>query len=200
MGNNETDPAGYYTPVEQGDIRFMSLTVRTRGGAPLTITPEVRRAVRTVDADLPIYSVLSMQGAIKRGTWFYKVFGTLFIVFGAAALFMASVGLYGVLSFSVSRRTQEMGIRMALGATARDVIKLVLRQGLVQLGVGLAIGLAMAFGLSNIVAFIMFDVQPRDPMVFGSIVVVITLVGLLASFVPARRATRVDPMEALRYE
>ena len=200
MGNNQTDPAGYYTPVEQGDIMFMSLTVRTRGGAPLTITPDVRRAVRSVDTDLPIYSVFSMDERIKRDAWFYNVFGTLFIVFGAAALFMASVGLYGVLSFSVSRRTQEMGIRMALGATARDVIKLVLRQGLAQLGVGLAIGLAMAFGLSNIVAFIMFDVQPRDPMVFGSIVVVITLVGLLASFVPARRATRVDPMEALRYE
>ncbi|MCZ6917290.1 MAG: ABC transporter permease, partial [Gemmatimonadetes bacterium] len=184
LGNNETDPAGYYTPVDQGDIRFMSLAVRTRGGAPLTITPDVRRAVRTVDTDLPIYNVFSMVERIKRGTWFYNVFGTLFIIFGAAALFMASVGLYGVLSFSVSRRTQEMGIRMALGANAGNVIRLVLRQGLMQLGVGLIIGLGLAFGLSSIVAVIMFDVQPRDLTVFGSVVGVITLVGLLASFIP----------------
>jgi predicted permease len=200
LDNNQTDPAGYYVPVAQSDIRFMSLAVRTRGASPLTITPDVRRAVRTVDADLPIYNVLSMEGAIKRATWFYNVFGTLFIIFGAAALFMASVGLYAVLAFSVSRRTQEMGIRMALGANAGNVIKLVLRQGLVQLGVGLIIGLGLAFGLSSIVAFIMFDVQPRDPTVFGSIVGLITIVGLLASFVPARRATRVHPVEALRYE
>ncbi len=200
LGNNQTDPAGYYVPVAQSDIRFMSLAVRTRGASPLTITPDVRRAVRTVDADLPIYNVLSMDGAIKRATWFYNVFGTLFIIFGAAALFMASVGLYGVLAFSVSRRTQEMGIRMALGANAGNVIRLVLGQGLMQLGVGLTIGLGLAFGLSNIVAILMFDVQPRDPTVFGSIVGVIAIVGLLASFVPARRATRIHPVEALRYE
>ena len=199
FGDDET-PAGYYVPVAQSDVRFISLAVRTRGASPLTITPDVRRAVQTVDANLPIYNVLSMEGAIKRATWFYNVFGTLFIVFGAAALFMASVGLYGVLAFSVSRRTQEMGIRMALGANAGNIIRLVLRQGLMQLGVGLIIGLGLAFGLSNIVAIIMFDVQPRDPTVFGSIVGLITIVGLLASFVPARRATRIHPVEALRYE
>jgi ABC-type antimicrobial peptide transport system permease subunit len=93
-----------------------------------------------------------------------------------------------------------MGIRMALGANAGNIIRLVLRQGLMQLGVGLTIGLGLAFGLSNIVAILMFDVQPRDPTVFGSIVGVIAIVGLLASFVPARRATRVHPVEALRYE
>ncbi len=200
LSNNQADSAGYYVPVAQRNLRSISLAVRTRGASPLTITPDVRRAVRTVDPDLPIYNVLSMEGAIKRATWFYNVFGTLFIVFGAAALFMASVGLYAVLAFSVSRRTQEMGIRMALGASAGNVIRLVLRQGLIQLGVGLTIGLGMAFGLSSIVAILMFDVQPRDPTVFGAIVAVIALVGLLASFVPARRATRVHPVEALRYE
>ena len=113
---------------------------------------------------------------------------------------MASVGLYGVLSFSVSRRIQEMGIRMALGADARDVIKLVMSQGLVQIGIGLAIGLGMAYGLTNIISILMFGVDPRDPAVFGIIVLTIVSVGILASLVPARRATRADPVEAMRSE
>jgi len=97
----------------------------------------------------------------------------------------------------VSRRVQEMGIRMALGANARDVIRLILRDGIVQLGVGLTLGLGLAFGVANVVQLIAFDVQGRDPAVFGSIVVVIAIVGVLASLIPARRATRVDPMVAL---
>jgi ABC-type antimicrobial peptide transport system permease subunit len=160
----------------------------------------VRAAVRGADADLPIYFVRDMDGVIHQETWFYNVFGTLFIVFGIAALFLASVGLYGVLSFSVSRRVQEMGLRMALGAHAKDVIRLVLREGAIQLGIGLTLGLALAFVVSKAVALVMFDVQPRDPTVFGAIVVTIVLVGISASLVPALRATRVDPMVALRYE
>jgi ABC-type antimicrobial peptide transport system permease subunit len=166
----------------------------------MALTSNVRQVVRGLDPDLPIYNVYSMKEFIGQSSWFYGVFGSAFIAFGIAALFMASVGLYGVLSFSVSRRVQEMGIRMALGAGAGQVIKLVLRQGLMQMGVGLAIGLALAFGLSNVVGVLMFEVEPRDPMVFGTIVLVIAAVGMLASFVPARRATSVDPMAALRYE
>ena len=147
-----------------------------------------------------IYNVYSFNGAIKQATWFYDVFGTLFIVFGVAALFLASVGLYGVLAFSVSRRIREMGIRMALGAEGPRVLKLVMRQGVIQLVIGLAIGLTMAFFLSDIVSLMMFQVQPRDPTVFTGVALVIAAVGLLASFVPARRATRVSPMEALRQE
>ncbi len=199
-GGNDLDPTLYYVPAKQRDARFLSISVRTGGGDPLTITSSVREAVRAVDPDLPIYNVLTAQGVWEEDTWFFQVFGTLFIVFGLAALFMASIGLYGVLSFSVNRRVQEMGIRMALGAQSRDVIRLILRQGTFQLGIGLAVGLVMAFGLSNIIGILMFNVEPRDPMVFGTIVLVISVVGILASIIPARRATSVDPIEALRHE
>ncbi len=191
--------AGYYVPLRQSDLRFMSIAIRTRSADVLGITQAVQNAVRSVDPDLPLYNVFTLQGSIDQSGWFYKVFGTLFVVFGAAALFLASVGLYGVLSFSVSRRVQEMGIRMALGAGARDVISLVLRQGLVQLGIGLAIGLVMAVGLSRVLGILMFEVDAQDPVVFATITLIIVAVGLAASFVPAKRATNVDPMEALRY-
>ena len=191
---------GYYVPLAQRDLRFASLAIRLPGGDPLAITGEVRQAVRQVDPDTPIYWVRDMPEVIRQGTWFYNVFGTLFIIFGLAALFMASVGLYAVLAFSVNRRVQEMGIRMALGANARSVIRLVLRDGAIQLGVGLTLGLGLAFGVSNVVATLMFDVQPRDLSVFGTVVAVIAAVGVFASLVPARRATRVSPMVALRSE
>ncbi len=196
----ETDPAGYYVPLAQRDRRFVSIALQVAGGRPLGITQEVRAAVRSVDADLPIYWVRDMPEVIRLETWVYSVFGTLFIVFGVAALFLASVGLYGVLAFSVSRRVQEMGLRMALGAKARDVVHLVVREGAVQLAVGLTLGLALAFAVSRVVALIMFDVEPRDPAVFGAIVLTIVIVGLTASLIPALRATRVDPIVALRYE
>jgi ABC-type antimicrobial peptide transport system permease subunit len=141
-----------------------------------------------------------MRGVIEQETWFYFVFGTLFIVFGAAALLMATVGLYGVLAFSVSRRIKEMGIRMALGASARDVISLIMRQGGKQLAVGLSIGLLLAFALTRVIGLLIFEVSPQDPPVFAVVMLVIAAVGLLASFIPARRATAVDPMVALRYE
>jgi predicted permease len=198
-GGNDLDPTLMYIPVQQRDARFLTIDIRTSGD-PLQLTSAVRRAVRTIDSDLPIYNVYTAQGVWERETWFFSVFGSLFIVFGAVALFMASVGLYGVLSFSVSRRVQEMGIRMALGARAQDVVRLVLRQGVAQLAIGLGVGLLMAFGLSSVLGILMFDVEPRDPLVFGLIVAVISVVGILASFVPARRATGVHPMEALRYE
>lgn len=195
------DPWGYYTPTSQRDIAFMSLAVRAAGGvSAMGLTPAIRQVLRTMDPDLPMYNVLSMQGVIDQGTWFYRVFGTLFITFGAAALFMATVGLYGVLSFSVSRRLKEMGIRMALGASAQDIVRLVMRQGGRQIAIGLALGLIMAYGLTRIIGILMFEVTPQDPPVFTIVFVTIALVGFLASLVPARRATAVSPIVALRYE
>ena len=195
-----SDPAGYYVPLAQRDRQFVSIAIQVAGGPPLIIAPDVRTAVRAVDRDLPIYWIRDMPEVIHQETWIYSFFGTLFIAFGVAALFLAAVGLYGVLAFSVSRRTQEMGLRMALGAKARDVIRLVVREGAVQLGIGLALGLTLAFGVSKAVALIIYDVEPRDPAVFATIVIMILFVGLLASLIPALRATRVDPGVALRYD
>ncbi len=194
------DSAGFYMPVTQSDRSFMSLALRVTRGNPLQLAPEVRAAVRSLGADTPIYWVRDMEEVIHQSTWFYNVFGTLFIIFGIAALFLASVGLYGVLAFSVSRRIQEMGIRMALGAAPKDVMRLILREGAFQIGIGLTVGLGLAYAASNVLQIVVFDVEPRDPVVFGTIMLVMALVGFLASFIPARRATRVDPMQALRYE
>jgi putative ABC transport system permease protein len=194
-------PDGYYVPVTQADPSFMTLVARGRPGtAPTALGPGLREAVRSVDADLPLFDVRSVAEAVDRSSWFYRVFGTVFVIFGAVALFMASVGLYGVLAFSVSRRTQEMGIRMALGAGRARVMRLVLRQGLTQIGVGLVVGLAMAFGLSSVLGFLMFGVDPRDPLVFGAVVLLTVAVGTAASLIPARRATGVRPSVALRSE
>jgi len=197
---DRTDPSGYYLPLAQQDRQFVSIAIQVAGGPPLNIAPDVQAAVRAVDSNLPIYWIRDIPEVIHQETWIYGFFGSLFIIFGVAALFLASVGLYGVLSFSVSRRIQEMGLRMALGAKARDVLRLILREGAVQIGVGLAIGLTLAFGVSKVVMLIMWNVEPRDPMVFGTIVITILIVGIMASLIPALRATRVEPGVALRYE
>jgi hypothetical protein len=199
-GTPDWEPAGYYLPLAQDDQSFLNIVALTRGNDAMSIAGDVRAAVRRIDPDLPIYNVFSQAEVIERGTWFYGVFGTVFIVFGAAALFMASVGLYGVLSFAVSRRTQEMGIRMSLGAGAREVVGLVARQGAAQLAIGLGVGLALAFGLTRLIGLLMYQVDPQNPVVFVGVVATIVLVGMAAAIVPARRATSVDPVEALRSE
>lgn len=200
IGNDE-DPnrAGLFVPVGQSDSRFMSLAVRTRG-APLAVTGAVREAVEAVDKNVPIYWARTMDDALSRNTWFYDIFGGLFMIFGAAALFLASVGLYGVMSFGVSRRIQEVGIRMALGARSRDVIRLIVRQGAVQIAVGVVVGLGLAVLLARFLRVLLFEVSPTDPLIFASIVGVLAGTGFLATWIPARRASRVDPMVAFRCE
>jgi hypothetical protein len=192
------EPAGYYLPLLQHDATGMSIAATPPGGDALSLTRVVRQVVRGVDTNVPIFNVFSQAEVIHRSTWFYGVFGTVFIVFGVAALLMASVGLYGVLSFAVSRRTHEMGIRMALGAGSGDVIGLVARQGAGQLVIGLGIGLVLAFGVTRMVAILMYQVDPQDPVVFGGVLLLIVMVGMAAAVFPARRATGVDPVEALR--
>ena len=198
-GADNEDPEGFYTPLPQSDARFLSLAAIPAAGDPLELASTVRREVQALDPNLPIYWVETLASSIRRqGTWYYDVFGTLFTILGFAALFLAVVGLYGVMSFSVSRRVPEVGIRMALGAKARDVVRLILRQGAIQVAVGLGLGLVLALGFSRLLSFILFEVEPWDPATFAVIAAVLALAGLTACWIPARRASRVDPMVALR--
>lgn len=190
-------PAGFYTPLAQTPPRFASIAILA-AGAPMDMAPAVRREVSALDAGLPIYFVRTMEEFIAQDNWHYQVFGTLFTAFGAAALFLATVGLYAVMSFAVSRRTQEIGVRMALGATGAQVMRLVLRQGLWQVAIGLAIGIALAAGLSQMLTIIMFGVEPWDTMVFVTVVASLFTAALIACLIPARRALRVHPTTALR--
>lgn len=199
VGNTEGDPEGFYRPIAQSDARFMS--VLARGPAdPMSLTEPVRRAVTAVHSDTPVYYSATLGERIDENTWFFNVFGSLFVVFGAVALFLASVGLYGVMSFSVARRTSEVGIRMALGASQKQVLSLILRQGIAQIAIGLAIGLGLAVLISRALSNALFEVNPNDPAVFAAIIGLLTVTGVAATLVPALRATRADPASALRYE
>ncbi|MEO5568339.1 MAG: FtsX-like permease family protein, partial [Gemmatimonadaceae bacterium] len=190
-------PPVVYRPLSQNHSRFVYVAARSRG-QPMQLTNPVRNAVASLDADIPLYWVYPLRQAIGRPLWFIRVFGTMFMIFGFIALFLAAIGLYAVMSFSVSRRTREVGIRMALGARGQDVVRMIFRQGAIQLGVGMGFGLVLALGVSQLLKILLLDVQPRDPYIFSGVVVTLVAAGLLACLIPARRATKVDPLTALR--
>ncbi len=196
---DDPQPPVVFRPLAQANTNFVYISART-AAAPMAITSQVRQVAAQLEPDLPLYWVMPLGEAIAQPLWFVRVFGTVFMIFGFVALFLAAVGLYGVISFSVSRRTREVGIRMALGARARDVVRAIVGQGMVQLAVGMGIGLAAALVISRLMSVILFDVRPRDPVVFGGVATTLVLAGILASALPALRATRVDPLTALRAE
>jgi predicted permease len=190
----------FFTPLAQStEVRFISLAVRTRG-EPGAFASSARAAVQRIDPGLPLYWMRTMEQSVETATWVFTLFGSLFTTFGAAALFLAAVGLYGVMAFSVGRRQQEMGIRMAVGAGARNVFGLVLGKGMRQLGIGAAIGLAIGAAMAQPMAVVFFEVEPSDPFVSAAIVMTMGLSGLLACLVPAWRATRIELVDALRPE
>ena len=195
----EVTKAAIFQPFAQSRVNFAWISART-SGPPMAITNSVRQAVASVNPDIPLYWVDTLDAQIAQQVWFVRIFGTMFMIFGFVALFLASVGLYAVMSFSVSRRIREVGIRMALGARAADVVRMIFRQGLIQLAIGMTIGLLIATGIGQTLKAILFQVQPRDPATFVGVAVVLTVVGLVACLVPARRATQVDPLVALRAE
>ena len=190
--------AGILIPLTQDRQRFVSVAVRAPNA--MTMTSQVRAAVASLDPDVPIFSVLSMTETVDRSVWHIRVFGTLFMVFGVAALLLAAIGLYAVMAFSVSRRAREVGIRIALGARTADVLRLVFQQGVIQLAIGMTLGLGLGAFVSKGIGAVLFEVQPRDPMTFAGVVAVLTAAGLLACYIPARRAAKVDPLSAMRVE
>jgi predicted permease len=200
IGSNNASPVGYYIPIPQSDVaNGVRIALRTRGDAA-TLTPLVRSAVASLDPNLAIYEVSTLHRVIERQTWFYTVFGTFFMIFGFCALFLAAAGLYGVMSFAVTQRTREMGVRSALGAQGTQLIVLVMRKSVVQLGVGLVLGLGLALLASDKLQPVLYHVNPRDAVVFSAVVVTLAVAALLASFLPARRVTRIDPVVALAVE
>jgi ABC-type antimicrobial peptide transport system permease subunit len=176
----------------------MTLLVHATGDPRQLVLP-MRDAVRAVDANLPLFDVKTVEQAFEDNMWFFRVFASLFMTFGFASLFLAAVGLYAVMAFSVNRRTQEIGVRMAVGASGSKVVGLILRQGLVQVAIGIVLGVGIAALLSTSLQLLLFGVDPYDPAIFGAIALALAATGLAACALPALRAARVDPITALRY-
>jgi predicted permease len=200
LDDDNATPEAILVPTAQGDFRFLYLAVASAGPDPLSFTDVVRRELEAVDPDQPIYWPATLQTRVDEEGWFYDAFGKLFMAFGVAALVLATIGVYGVMSFAVTRRTQEVGVRMALGAASRDVLALFLRQGSLQIAIGVAAGLGLAILLAKPLRIVMFQVDTANPLMFGAVMTVLSLTGLVAILIPARRAMRVDPVIALRYE
>lgn len=196
---SDLTPHGFYLPIAQDCPSRVSVAVRTPG-APEALAAQVRAEVAKLDKDLPIYFVQSMEQAVAQNAFFFNLFGSLFAIFGVCALVLAGVGIYGVVAFSVAQRTQEIGVRMALGAGHRAVLGMILRQGAWQLAGGLGVGLLLAFGLSRSMSSLLFHVEPTDPSTFAGVAVILAGVTLVACLIPARRATRIDPLVAIRYD
>jgi predicted permease len=197
----EEAPATVYVPwlQELKGVGGVTFEVRTMGD-PTTFVPAIRQAVREVDSNLPMAGVRSQVQMANESLRTERVFARLLSLFGLLAMLLAAIGLYGVTAYAVAQRTKEIGIRMALGAQRYDVLKLVLSQGLVLTLIGVAIGAGVAIWLTRLVKTMLFGVSATDPVTFTAIALLLAAVAMLASYVPARRATKVDPLVALRYE
>lgn len=173
--------------------------VRTHGD-PLAVAKAVEGEIRSLDRNMAVYGVRALEDAVSAAYITQKMGGWLLGFFGALALLLAAVGLYGVLAYSVAQRSREVGIRMALGASRADVLRMVLGHGLRLTGLGLAIGVALAFGVTRFMQKLLFGVSPTDALTLLGVSGLLALVALAAAYVPARRATRIDPIVAIRYE
>jgi putative ABC transport system permease protein len=188
-----------YLPFAQMPIGGSSVAIRT-SVRPKELIAEVRARVKELDPDLALTQVMPMTEVVARSVWQPRLYTVLFGVFAAVALILATVGIYGVMSYSVTQRTREIGLRMALGAGRKDVLKLVVGQGIVLASIGVGVGLAAAVALTRLMSTLLFGVTATDPITFAAVSVLLAGVALGACFVPARRAAKVDPMVALRYE
>jgi putative ABC transport system permease protein len=196
----ETDPIAYL-PYRIDPRGFMTLMARSEGD-PAAVISLIREELGAVDPDLPLFNIRTMDENLARQRWPFQIFGTMFATFAFIALMLSAVGLYAVTAYSVTQRTQEIGVRMALGAASTHVMWLFLRRAIFQLSIGLSIGIAAAFGVGKIFesSDLLVRMSGRDPVTLVSIAGLLTIVALAASLWPARRATRLDPLVALRQE
>jgi putative ABC transport system permease protein len=199
MDDDRPQLPGAFVPYPYAPTQNTGFTIRASGD-PAALTASIRGEMRSSDPALAIFDIRTMEEVRTMGFWQYRLFGYMFGIFGAAALFLAAVGVYGVLSFSVSQRTQEMGVRIALGAKSSDVRGLVVRQGLTLAATGVVLGLLGAFGVTRVIQSLLYNVTATDPISFGGVALFLALIATLASYLPARRATTVDPIVALRNE
>ncbi|QYM80663.1 ABC transporter permease [Horticoccus luteus] len=205
VGNTRLRLAGpdpqptFYVPFEQQPSNFMTVVLRTAAN-PASLLPAVRSAVSAVNKDMPIYNAYSMEALFQRDAWAQAFFGGLFTTAGIIALFLASIGVYGVMSYAVAQRTAEIGVRMALGAQPGRVVRLMLGRGVRLVAAGLLIGFVGSWFAAQLLTGFLYGVSPHDPPTFAAVPVLLAAIALFACYVPARRATRIDPLTALRAE
>src|SRR5471032_10927 len=215
FNNPNVDDSGFYVPFYSTAFgpappapfvsQFATVIVKPRGGQRAdALANALRREVNKADPNLPLYFVGTPKTQIEVFVAQNRIIATMFTIFGAVAVVLASAGIYGVMSFSVNQRTQEFGVRMALGANDRRILGMVMKQGVMQIGIGLMLGLGFALAIATVagngIQNTLFGVGARDPLTYTSVALLVTIVSLVATLVPARRATRVDPMIALRAE
>jgi len=199
-GLDGEDRPAVYMPEAQLPWQMSLIVVMRSISNPEALAGPARQILQRIDPDLPMHDVLTMTEQLDRSLWARRAYSWLFGVFSLVALVLAAAGIYGVISYAVSQRTHEIGIRMAVGATPREVLANVLRGGMALVAVGTAIGLAAALAAAGLLEKLLFGVSPRDPLVYAAVVLAVAAVGLLANAIPARRAASLDPMRALRTE
>ena len=199
--NSLVEDTGYdfYYSAFQTYSKQTHFVARTHGD-PMALAKDIQRAIWQVSPDTGIFNVMPVTRLSANTIWQSRVWGLLFGIFAGIALVLATAGIYGVMAYFVTQRTREIGVRIALGAQWRDVLKLVLRSGMFLVTFGLTIGLAGAWALTRLMTTLLFEVSPTDPVTFGVVALCVILVTLLACYIPARRAAKVDPLVALRYE
>jgi putative ABC transport system permease protein len=196
--DGEIEPMSYW-PHPELAFGFMTLVIRTKGDAA-NVAASARNVIQTIDPEQPVSDVRTLESVLGKSIAKARFSTLLLTVFAGVALVLAAVGIYGVISYLVTQRLHEIGVRMALGAQAGDVLKLVLRNGMVLALVGVLIGLGGAFALTRVMTTLLFGITPTDAVTFGTVSALLLLVALFACYIPARRATKVDPLMALRYE
>jgi putative ABC transport system permease protein len=189
-----------YLPFGNAHWPSVFMVVRSKTADPLTLTSAAQSAVWSMNKDIPVANIRTMEDVIASSVLRRKFAMLLLSIFASLAMLLAAIGLYGVMSYTVSQRTHEIGIRMALGAEKEDVLRLIAGQGMGLVATGVLLGIVASIALTRLMSGLLFAVSARDPLVFGIFVVLLGTVALIANYVPARRATKVDPMVALRYE
>jgi ABC-type lipoprotein release transport system permease subunit len=190
----------FYIPTKQ-DATLTNLTLHVKTSSdPNLVAEQLRGELKALDPHLPLYNIKTLSTEIDESLIQERLVTWLTVAFGLLATLLTALGLYGVLTFSVARRTREIGIRVALGAQRRDVFRLIMFRGVILVGVGVAIGLGASFAISKLLSSLLFGVTPNSVTTLAGVSVGLIAVALLACYIPARRATRVDPLVALRYE